>query len=61
MVNVATERCPALTPKANFLRCTFEKAFTYFSKCRKIYDSGKILSDEEISDLGRNFFYLLLT
>ena len=55
VIDVATERYPVLTPKANFLNNTFTKAFTYFANCRHIYDSGKILSDEEILELRKHY------
>ncbi len=53
VVEVASDRCPRLKHKADFVGKTFEKAFTYFATCRNIYDSAKVLTEEEISDLGR--------
>ena len=52
MVTIANTRCPALLHQAEFLQLTFTKAFNNFAKCRSIYDSGKALSDDNISELG---------
>lgn len=52
VLSVANERCPALIHKATFYQKIFEKAFKYFSDCREIYDSAKILDEGKISDLG---------
>ena len=52
MVTIANNRCPSLLHKAEFLKLTFVKAFTNFAKCRAIYDSGKALCDDDISELG---------
>ncbi len=45
VVTTATNRCPALVHKAEFVRKTFEKIFNHFSQCRAVYDSSRILDD----------------
>ena len=54
VLNTATTRCPALVHKATFVKNTFQKVLHLFSQCRDVYDSSRILKDEEIGMLGMN-------
>ena len=51
VLNTATTRCPALVHKATFVKNTFQKVLHFFSQCRDIYDSSRIL---KIGMLGMN-------
>lgn len=53
VVATANSRCPNLKHKAQFIQKTFSKVFTLFAETRAIYDSSKILSDRDISELGK--------
>lgn len=49
---LAKKRCPELVPSAEFVSSNFTKMFGLFAKCHSLYDSGKTLTDSDITDLG---------
>lgn len=53
VVTTAQNRCPPLIHKAKFVQVTFQKGFRLFAATREIYDSGRALTDTDITDLGK--------
>ena len=43
--------------KANEISEKYIDAFSLFEKCHKIYDSNRLLSDEDIQQLGKYISY----
>uniref|UniRef100_A0A1X7T6T4 Uncharacterized protein n=1 Tax=Amphimedon queenslandica TaxID=400682 RepID=A0A1X7T6T4_AMPQE len=54
IVDTATTHDLSLVPKVQQLSATFIEAFTLFSKCHELYDSGRLLSNDEIDLLGKH-------
>ena len=53
LVELAKERCSQLTPDAEVISKTFNKAFSLFADCHAIYDSSRALSQADIHDLSK--------
>lgn len=51
---LAEQRCPELTPKAEHVCMTFKKVFALFGHCHSAYDSSKALTNIEIDALGKH-------
>ena len=50
---LCAERCPELTPNAEFICRTFAKLFGLFAQCHSVYDSSKLLTDTDIEELRK--------